>query len=78
MAHCITYCKLDFCTINICLHILIYLQTHTQTYRYRFGPQPYEFSGQRSLDFVLDNPTLYDLNRTLLMDIKLLKVRKAR
>ncbi|KAF5838942.1 hypothetical protein DUNSADRAFT_1958 [Dunaliella salina] len=45
-------------------------------YKYRYGPQPSELGGQRSLDFVLDNPTLYDLNRTLLMDIKLLRVRK--
>jgi len=45
-------------------------------YKYRYGPQPSELGGQRSLDFVLDNPTLYDLNRTLLMDIKLLRVRR--
>lgn len=44
----------------------------------RFGPQPIELGGQRALDFVLDNPTLQDFNRTLLFDIKLLSVRKAR
>lgn len=44
----------------------------------RFGPQPAELGGQRALDFVLDNPTLQDFNRTLLLDIKLLTVRKAR
>lgn len=46
--------------------------------RYRFGPQPHDFDGQRALDFILDNDTLADTNRTLLMDIKLLAVRKAR
>jgi hypothetical protein len=42
------------------------------------GPQPAELGGQRALDFVLDNSTLRDFNRTLLFDIKLLAVRKAR
>lgn len=52
---------------------------HTQTYnRYRVGPQPKELGGQRALDFVLDNDTLQDFNRTLLFDIKLLSVRPAR
>lgn len=37
-------------------------------YRYRYGPQPAELSGQRALDFVLDNPTLNDTNRTLLLE----------
>lgn len=46
-----------------------------QVYRYRYGPQPVELGGQRALDFVLDNPTLQDFNRTLLFDIKLLAVR---
>ncbi len=32
----------------------------------------------RALDFVLDNDTLQDFNRTLLFDIKLLTVRPAR
>jgi hypothetical protein len=41
---------------------------------YRLGPQPLDLGGQRALDFVLDNPTLNDLNRTLLIDIKLLRV----
>jgi hypothetical protein len=40
--------------------------------RYRYGPQPKDFDGQRALDFVLDNNTLSDTNRTLLLDIKLL------
>ena len=44
-------------------------------YRYRRGPQPVELGGQRSLDFVLDNPTLRDFNRNLVFDIKLLAVR---
>ncbi|MEW5314054.1 MAG: hypothetical protein WDW38_005578 [Sanguina aurantia] len=47
-------------------------------YRYRFGPQPHDFDGQRALDFILDNDTLADTNRTLLIDIKLLAVRKGR
>lgn len=42
---------------------------------YRLGPQPADLGGQRALDFVLDNPTLQDFNRTLLFDIKLLSVR---
>jgi FKBP-type peptidyl-prolyl cis-trans isomerase len=44
-------------------------------YKYRYGPQPAELSGQRALDFVLDNETLQPFNRTLLFDIKLLSVR---
>jgi hypothetical protein len=43
----------------------------------RYGPQPAELGGQRALDFVLDNPTLQDFNRTLLFDIKLLAVRRG-
>jgi hypothetical protein len=43
---------------------------------FRYGPQPSELGGQRALDFVLDNQTLQDFNRTLLFDIKLLTVRK--
>lgn len=46
-------------------------------FKYRYGPQPQEFFGQRALDFVLDNPTLQDFNRDLLFDIKLLSVRKG-
>jgi hypothetical protein len=46
-------------------------------YKYRKGPQPVELGGQRSLDFVLDNPTLRDFNRNLVFDIKLLAVRKS-
>lgn len=42
--------------------------------KYRLGPQPLDLGGQRALDFVLDNPTLNDLNRTLLIDVKLLSV----
>ncbi len=45
-------------------------------YRYRKGPQPAELGGQRALDFVLDNKTLQDFNRTLLFDIRLLSVRR--
>ncbi len=37
-----------------------------------------DLGGQRALDFVLDNATLRDFNRTLLFDIKLLAVRKPR
>ena len=44
--------------------------------RYRKGPQPKDYDGERALDFVLDNDTLQDFNRTLLFDIKLLTVRK--
>ncbi|KAK9841712.1 hypothetical protein WJX74_010660 [Apatococcus lobatus] len=43
-------------------------------FKYRKGPQPINLSGQRALDFVLDNPTLQDFNRTLLFDIKLVTV----
>lgn len=45
-------------------------------YKYQLGPQPADLGGQRALDFVLDNDTLQDFNRTLLFDIKLLAVRK--
>ncbi len=45
-------------------------------FKYSVGPQPAELGGQRALDFVLDNPTLQDFNRTLLFDIKLLSVRR--
>ena len=44
-------------------------------YKYKKGPQPTDLGGQRALDFVLDNPTLQDFNRTLLFDIKLVAVR---
>ena len=47
-------------------------------YKYSVGPQPSELGGQRALDFVLDNGTLQDFNRTLLFDIKLLSVRPKR
>lgn len=47
-------------------------------HRYQQGPKPHDFDGQRSLDFVLDNDTLQDFNRTLLIDIKLLNVRSAK
>ena len=43
--------------------------------RYLKGPKPKTFGGQRALDFVLDNKTLKDFNRTLLFDIKVLSVR---
>lgn len=43
--------------------------------RYARGPHPHDFDGQRALDFVLDNSTLQDFNRTLLIDIKLLNIR---
>mmetsp|Transcript_25968 Transcript_25968/g.85397 ORF Transcript_25968/g.85397 Transcript_25968/m.85397 type:complete len:219 (-) Transcript_25968:1273-1929(-) len=46
--------------------------------RYRYGPQPDQFDGQRALDFVLDNPTLKPFNRTLLFDVRLLAVRKRK
>jgi hypothetical protein len=35
------------------------------------GPKPTSFGGLRALDFVLDNQTLRDFNRTLLFDIRL-------
>lgn len=45
--------------------------------RYIQGPKPHDFDGQRSLDFVLDNDTLQDFNRTMLIDIKLLNIRRV-
>lgn len=47
-------------------------------FKFRRGPQPKELGGQRALDFVLDNSTLRDFNRTLLFDIKLLSVYSGR
>ena len=46
-------------------------------FRYAKGPQPFDLGGQRALDFVLDNNTLQDFNRTLLFDVKLLNIRKG-
>ena len=43
--------------------------------RYPVGPKPTTFGGQRALDFVLDNETLRDFNRTLLFDIRLSALR---
>lgn len=43
--------------------------------RYSVGPKPTTFGGQRALDFVLDNETLRDFNRTLLFDIRLSALR---
>lgn len=43
--------------------------------RYNVGPKPTTFGGQRALDFVLDNQTLRDFNRTLLFDIRLSAIR---
>jgi len=45
--------------------------------RYVAGPVPQTFAGRRALDFVLDNQTLRDFNRTLLFDIRLSKVRPS-
>ncbi|KAK9868046.1 hypothetical protein WJX84_001415 [Apatococcus fuscideae] len=45
-------------------------------FKYKMGPQPINLSGQRALDFVLDNETLQDFNRTLLFDIKLVSISK--
>jgi len=39
----------------------------------RVGPTPTTFSGQRALDFVLDNPRL---DRTILVNIKVIRVDK--
>jgi len=50
-------------------------QRFVSTGVYRLGPQPADLGGRRALDFVLDNPTLQDFNKTLLFDIKLLSVR---
>jgi hypothetical protein len=47
-------------------------------YKFRYGPEPLGLGGQRALDFVLDDKTLQDFNRTLLFDIKLLNVRRQR
>jgi len=44
--------------------------------RYNVGPVPTTFGGRRALDFVLDNNTLKDFNRTLLFDIRLSAIRK--
>ena len=44
--------------------------------RYTVGPVPTTFGGKRALDFVLDNKTLKDFNRTLLFDIRLSNIRK--
>lgn len=44
--------------------------------RYAAGPVPTTFGGRRVLDFVLDNETLRDFNRTLLFDVRLSSVRK--
>lgn len=40
----------------------------------RVGPKPSTFSGQRALNFVLDNPRV---DRTLLFNVKLVRVDKA-
>ena len=39
----------------------------------RVGPKPTTFSGQRALNFVLDNPRV---DRTLLFNVKLIRVDK--
>jgi FKBP-type peptidyl-prolyl cis-trans isomerase len=39
----------------------------------RVGPKPYTFSGERALDFVLQNPRL---DRTLLFNVKVIRVDK--
>jgi len=44
--------------------------------RYSVGPVPSTFGGKRTLDFVLDNKTLKDFNRTLLFDVRLSNIRK--
>ena len=41
------------------------------------GPKPTTFGGLRALDFVLDNKTLKDFNRTLLFDVKLVAIRSS-
>ena len=38
------------------------------------GPKPSTFSGQRALNFVLENPRV---DRTLLFNIKLVRIDKA-
>ena len=38
------------------------------------GPKPATFSGQRALNFVLDNPRL---DRTILLNVKVIRVDKA-
>lgn len=40
----------------------------------RVGPKPTTFSGQRALNFVLDNPRL---DRTLLFNVKVVRVDKS-
>ena len=44
--------------------------------RYNVGPIPSTLGGRRTLDFVLDNRTLKDFNRTLLFDVRLSAIRK--
>jgi len=39
----------------------------------RVGPKPSTFSGERALDFVLENPRL---DRTLLFNVKVIRVDK--
>jgi hypothetical protein len=53
-------------------HSLTHSLAHSLTHS--TARQPIDLGGQRALDFVLDNPTLNDLNRTLLIDVKLLAV----
>jgi len=40
----------------------------------RVGPKPTTFSGQRALNFVLENPRV---DRTLLINVKVIRVDKA-
>jgi hypothetical protein len=40
----------------------------------RVGPKPTTFSGQRALNFVLDNPRV---DRTMLFNVKLVRVDKS-
>eukprot|EP00560_Eucampia_antarctica_P001243 CAMPEP_0197833982 /NCGR_PEP_ID=MMETSP1437-20131217/20793_1 /TAXON_ID=49252 ORGANISM="Eucampia antarctica, Strain CCMP1452" /NCGR_SAMPLE_ID=MMETSP1437 /ASSEMBLY_ACC=CAM_ASM_001096 /LENGTH=75 /DNA_ID=CAMNT_0043438339 /DNA_START=10 /DNA_END=233 /DNA_ORIENTATION=- len=40
----------------------------------RVGPKPSSFSGQRALNFVLENPRV---DRTLLFNLKVIRVDKA-
>lgn len=52
---------------------LSYLSAKEDSGHKKVGPSPSTFSGQRALDFVLDNPRL---DRTLLFNVKVIRVDK--
>ena len=54
--------------VCLCSHVCLRTRSHAHT-------NARSFSGQRALDFVLDNATLKPFNRTLLFDVRLDAVR---